>query len=325
MLPEPDRGHRRAAEGDRSERGRCAALLALGNLLYDRGRHEEAIACWTESAKRDPEFATPQRNLGFAMFNVRGDGAAALEAYERAFAIDTTDARVLFELDQLAKRLRHDPGERLARLEAHAELCDRRDDLALERITLLNRAGRSQEAARSAALAELQAVGGGEGKVPAQFTQAITTLAAEAIAAEQPEKALALLQRTEPWPDSLGEGKLAGIQENDIHLLMGVALRALGRQADAKAYLERASEGLAEPTSAMFYNDQPPEMIYYQGLALRALGREQDAADRFERLVAYGREHLADTPEIDYFAVSLPEFLVFEPDLAARNERTAGS
>ena len=298
----------------------AVAPFALGNLLYDRGRHDEAIACWTESAKRDPEFATPQRNLGFALFNIRGDGAAALEAYERAFAIDTTDARVLFELDQLAKRLRHDPRERLDRLELHSDLCDRRDDLALERITLLNRVGRSQEALDRLLSRSFKPWEGGEGKVPAQFTHAITTLAAEAIADNQPKNALALLQQTDPWPDSLGEGKLAGIQENDIHLLMGVALRALDREADAKAFLERAAQGLAEPTSAMFYNDQPPEMIYYQGLALRALGRERDAADRFERLVAYGDAHLNDTPEIDYFAVSLPEFLVFEPDLAARNE-----
>lgn len=300
--------------------GDALAPFALGNLLYDRGRHDEAIACWTESAKRDPEFATPQRNLGFAIFNVRGDGAAALKAYERAFAIDTTDARVLFELDQLAKRLLHDPQNRLDRLEAHAALCDRRDDLALERITLLNRVGRSREALDRLLSRNFKPWEGGEGKVPAQFTYSITSLAADAIAADEPETALALLQQTEPWPDSLGEGKLAGIQENDIHLLMGVALRALGREADAKPYLERAADGLAEPTSAMFYNDQPPEMIYYQGLALRALGRDRDAVDRFERLVTYGREHLSDTPEIDYFAVSLPEFLVFEPDLTARNE-----
>jgi tetratricopeptide (TPR) repeat protein len=101
---------------------------------------------------------------------------------------------------------------------------------------------------------------------------------------------------------------------------MGIALKALDREAEATGYLERAARGLAEPTSAMFYNDQPPEMIYYQGLALRELGREAQARDRFERLIAYGREHLSETPEIDYFAVSLPEFLVFEPDLTARNE-----
>ncbi len=70
----------------------------------------------------------------------------------------------------------------------------------------------------------------------------------------------------------------------------------------------------------MYYNDQPPEMIYYQGLAFRVLGCEQEAAERFQGLLDYGQAHLADEPEIDFFAVSLPDFLVFEEDLKRRNE-----
>jgi hypothetical protein len=61
-------------------------------------------------------------------------------------------------------------------------------------------------------------------------------------------------------------------------------------------------------------------MIFYQGLALRALGDEAGAVERFERLMGYGQAHLNDALVIDYFAVSLPDFLVFEADLAAKNE-----
>jgi hypothetical protein len=35
--------------------------------------------------------------------------------------------------------------------------------------------------------------------------------------------------------------------------------------------------------------------------------------------VAYGTEHLEDHPTLDYFAVSLPDFLVFDEDLSRRN------
>lgn len=300
--------------------GDALAPFTLGNLLYARGRHDEAIECWGESAHRDPTFATPRRNLGFALFNIRGDGEAAFEAYRRAFELDQTDARVLYELDQLAKRLRRTPASRLARLEQHAALCAQRDDLCLERIALLNRLGRCDEALELILGRNFRPWEGGEGKVPGQFVFAVTTLAGRAIAEGRPVDALQLLARTDPWPESLGEGKLAGIQENDIHYLMGLASRDVGRDADAAVFFERASRGLSEPTSAMFYNDQPPEMISYQGLALRELGRETEAAERFERLIAYGRAHLDERPEIDYFAVSLPDFLVFEPDLAARNE-----
>jgi len=58
----------------------------------------------------------------------------------------------------------------------------------------------------------------------------------------------------------------------------------------------------------MYYNDQPPEMIFYQGLALRKLGRLAEAQAIFTRLVDYGQAHLNDKVQMDYFAVSLPDF-----------------
>jgi tetratricopeptide (TPR) repeat protein len=122
------------------------------------------------------------------------------------------------------------------------------------------------------------------------------------------------------WPESLGEGKLAGIQENNIHYWLGEAYRGLGNGALADEWFERAATGVAEPSSPQFYNDQPPDMIFYQGLALRSLSREQQASERFHMLVDYGRSHLDDEVAIDFFAVSLPDFLVFEADLKAKHE-----
>ncbi|HSU55744.1 MAG TPA: hypothetical protein VLT36_16935, partial [Candidatus Dormibacteraeota bacterium] len=40
----------------------------------------------------------------------------------------------------------------------------------------------------------------------------------------------------------------------------------------------------------------------------------------FHTLTHFGRTHLRDHVELDYFAVSLPEFLVFDDDLDRRNE-----
>ena len=51
----------------------------LGNLLYDRRRHEDAITQWEASVQRNPDFATAWRNLGIAYFNVRADEARGLE------------------------------------------------------------------------------------------------------------------------------------------------------------------------------------------------------------------------------------------------------
>jgi tetratricopeptide (TPR) repeat protein len=100
---------------------------------------------------------------------------------------------------------------------------------------------------------------------------------------------------------------------------MARAFEGLGRKEEARAFFERAATGLDEPRSAMYYNDQPPDMIYYRGLALARLGRTGEARELFERLLDYGRSHLDDAVTFDYFAVSLPDFLVFDDDLTHRN------
>ena len=88
----------------------------------------------------------------------------------------------------------------------------------------------------------------------------------------------------------------------------------------AKKYWEQATEGSSEPTAAIFYNDQHPDKIYYQGLALLKLNRKEEANDRFSRLKTYGETHLNDHIKVDYFAVSLPDLLIWDEDLDRRNE-----
>src|SRR5205814_8847059 len=80
------------------------ALYLLGNLLYDRRRHYEAIALWEQSVRLDPSHSVCWRNLGVAYFNVRKDSAAARAAYDRALRANPRDARLLYERDQLWKR-----------------------------------------------------------------------------------------------------------------------------------------------------------------------------------------------------------------------------
>ena len=69
----------------------------------------------------------------------------------------------------------------------------------------------------------------------------------------------------------------------------------------------------------MFYNDQPPEMVFYKGLALEALQKKDEAERCFDKLILYGQTHLNDHVRIDYFAVSLPDLLIFDEDLDEKN------
>ncbi len=74
------------------------------------------------------------------------------------------------------------------------------------------------------------------------------------------------------------------------------------------------SYGIGQPDkNPMFLENRfLKPMIFYQGLARARLGRSPEARQIFQKLADYGQAHLGDPITLDYFAVSLPTFLVFE-------------
>lgn len=239
---------------------------------------------------------------------------------ERAFALDESDSRILMELDQLYKRLHHSHAERLALLQKHPGLIAQRDDLLLEEITLLNQTGKYEGAKQLLDGHIFHPWEGGEGKVPAQYQFARVELAKIAISEKRYEDAVKLLEECLEYPHHLGEGKLYGAQESDFYYLLGVAHNALGNADKARECWEQATLGPTEPAAALYYNDAKPDKIFYQGLALLSLGRTDEAHGRFHKLINYGQNHLFDEVRMDYFAVSLPDLLIWEDDLQVRNE-----
>ena len=262
----------------------------LGCLLYDRRAYGEAIADYEEAARRYPNFPTVHRNLALAYYNVKKLPQRAYEEMEKAFALDETDAS--------------------------------RDDLYLEYVTLLNTLGEPEKALGLIKARKFHQWEGGEGKVAAQYLIALYQLAKAAVAKEDYAEAKELLLRAvDEYPHNLGEGKLESAQENNLYYLLGLVQEKLGETEEAFVNLTKACYGESEPVGMMYYNDQPPEMIYYQGLAYRKLGDEEQAVQRFCKLVDYGKEHIGDEIKIDYFAVSLPDLLIFEEDLKERNRK----
>ncbi len=217
------------AQDDRDPR----AAYDLGCLLYDRRRYGEAIECWRRSARLDPSFPTVQRNLGMAEFNVLRRPERALAAYRRAYRADPSDARVLYELDQLRKRLGHDPAARLRELERRREVVLGRDDLTVEFVTLLDLDGRYREAADLLSRRRFHPWEGGEGLVSAQWVVAHRELARDALRGGDPELAAELARTAMSYPPNLGEGKHLLTAENELQLLLGQCLAAAGAEAEA--------------------------------------------------------------------------------------------
>ena len=291
----------------------------LGCLFYDKRQYDVAVENWELAAQLNPQFPTVWRNLALVRFNKQHLQDEALEYMEKAFHLDETDSRILMELDQLYKRLQRPHQERLDFLRQYPQLIRQRDDLVLEEITLLNQLGRYEEAMTELDAHQFHPWEGGEGKVPAQYQMCRVELAKQAIAVKAYEKAILLLQQCLEYPHHLGEGKLYGAQENDFYYYLGIAYDAKGEADKARDCWEQATKGPQEPAAAMYYNDAKPEKIYYQGLALLKLGREDEAHGRFYKLINYGKQHVFEKQTMDYFAVSLPDLLIWDDSLDVKN------
>ncbi len=295
------------------------AYYLLGNLWYDKRQYDEAISCWTKSILFDDAFPTAYRNLAIATYNKLKSPEKAEHLFEQAYQRDKSDARVLMELDQLYKRLNHRPAERLARLEAQKLVAEKRDDLYLEIASLHNFLGDYSLAFEMIMSRQFHPWEGGEGKVSGQYIYSLIELAKIDLKERNFTEAVYKLEKAQVYSFNLGEGKLPGAQENDIFYWLGCAYYGLNDHEKAILYWTKATVGLTEPSAAMFYNDQQPDKILYQGFAWEKLGEKDMANKIFQNLVNYSNIHIDDDMRIDYFAVSLPDLLIFEDDLQKRN------
>lgn len=295
------------------------AAYYLGNLFYDKLQWEKAMKLWTITAEKAPQFPTAHRNLALAYYNKCKNAEISKQEMEKAFALNPKDVRIFLELDQLYKKLGMSFEERLIHFENYKELITKRDDLYIEYITLVNMVGKHEEAYNCMRNHHFHPWEGGEGKVTTQYTLSLLQMAKAALKKGQFADAEALLKRALVYPENLGEGKLEGTKDNHIYYHLGLAAEALGKKEEAKKYFEQAAVGTDEPAGVMYYNDQPADMILYQGLAYLKLGKISQAKSRFYRLIDFGERHLEDHVKIEYFAVSLPDFLIFEDNYTLKN------
>jgi tetratricopeptide (TPR) repeat protein len=297
------------------------AAYYLGNLLYDRRRHREAIALWEQAAHRDPSFSTVWRNLGIGYFNILGDAQSARAAFDQAIRTNPADSRILYERDQLWKRLGESPERRLAELERHSDLVRLRDDLSVELANLLNQTRQHEKALSLLASRQFQPWEGGEGGPLGQHVRAHLALCRKALASGQFDRARALFESAMTSPRNLGEAPHLLANRSDIHYWLGCAYAGLGDRGSAQRnWLAAANfKGDFQEMSVRAFS----EMTFYSAQSLKRLGQKTKANALFRKLLAYAGELQKEKAQIDYFATSLPAMLLFDDNLQVRQQTTA--
>lgn len=297
------------------------ASYYLGNLLYDRRRHAEAIRRWEQSARLEPDFSVVWRNLGIAYFNLEQSAAKARRAYERAWRANPRDARLFYERDQLWKRTGVSTRRRLREFERHGALVRERDDAAIEWCALLNQTGQPARAQAILQARHFQPWEGGEGQTLGQHVRTQLALGRAALRRGEAETAGAEFAAALRPPENLGEARHLLANASDIFYWLGEAAAAAGRRADAHAWWRRGAgaRGDFQEMSVKAFS----EMSYFSARSLERLG-ERAAARRLFRAIERHALGLMQAPaRIDYFATSLPTMLLFADDLTARQRTTA--
>ncbi len=309
------------------------AAYYLGNLLYDRRRHDEAVRWWERSAKLDPSFSIVWRNLGIGYFNIRKQPAKARAAYDRALRANPQDARLLYERDQLWKRLGDSPGKRLRELKKRLDLVQQRDDLSVELGALYNQTGQPHKALALVSSRTFQPWEGGEGGALGQWTRANILLGQQALervqsleresASRSPllQTAIEHFKAALIAPHNLGEARHLLANQSDIHYWLGVALSQANEMKRAKQHWQAAAtfKGDFQEMSVRAFS----EMTFYSALSLKELGRKIKAQKLLLGLLAYAQQLKNSKARLDYFATSLPALLLFDDDLQFRQQTTA--
>ncbi|HVN03386.1 MAG TPA: DUF5107 domain-containing protein [Bryobacteraceae bacterium] len=292
----------------------------LGNLLYDRRRHREAIARWETAASLDPAFATVWRNLGIGYYNVGRNQKKARAAFEKAHRAGPSDARIFYERDQLWKHFAT-PKRRLAEMEKRRDLVGLRDDLSVALASLYNQTGQPGKAAALLAGRKFQPWEGGEGLALTEHTRAQLALGRRDLSSGRAADAYRYFERALASPENLGEAKHLLANQSNIYYWLGRACHALGKSKDAQTWWRKAAAATGDfrEMSVVAYSD----MTYYSAMALACLGRRRESTALLEGLRQYAMKLKRTKAKVDYFATSLPAMLLFQEDLQKRAELTA--
>lgn len=298
--------------------GSASAAGLLGAWLVDAGRLADARRALEDAVQAAGSAdAVVLRNLALASAR-SGDLAEAEAVYEAALT-RRPDARLVLERDLVARLRGTDAAARLALLQRHPAVLDRRDDLALAHVELLMDTGHDDRAWAILTTRRFRAFEGGEGVAIAAYDRAACARARSLADAGDLDAGIALLESGMDAPANLGEGRHPAIPQAERLVLLGDLRARTGDEPGARRAWEQA-----RARTPLAVEPRPADAsTFWVGVAHVRLGETDAAHERWRELDARAAALETSSDPVDYFATSLPALSAFDDDTAVRRTSDA--
>ncbi len=243
--------------------GDARAPYYLGNLLFEH-QPTQAIALWEKSLALDKNFYITYRNLAWAYKEIDHDYAKALSMMQKAFAQNSKDARLLFELDDLNDLNKLSPKDKYLFLKKNLAVVKTRSEVILRLATRAVEYGQYEEAIR---LMSKNFIIESEGAREMQdnYLNCYVILAINSADKGQYSKAISYIDKALAYPIGL-YGRTVYAR---LYYVAGTIYQKRGRMEVANNYYHKASEVVME-------RQIDNECTFYKGMALKAMGREKE-------------------------------------------------
>jgi len=222
--------------------GDASAHMHLGNLYGNLGRLDEAVSQWEAAVKLDTSLSIPFRNLGLASWARDRDLSKAADYYRKAIAARGEDQTLYRDLAEILVADDKRP-DAIRLLESMPIKGQRRSDIT---IMLAEAYVAEQRFADAIDLLESTPYfvnWEGQDITWVLFNQAHLARGQQRFEQKQFKAALEDFEAALMYPENLGVGRTNRPQEAPAEYWRGKALKALGRQEEARSAWKKGAAG----------------------------------------------------------------------------------
>jgi tetratricopeptide (TPR) repeat protein len=267
------------------------AWYYMGNILYDH-QPDQAIECWKEAVRIEPDLAIAYRNLGWGFYRWKEDPAGAIAYYEKALEIQQNDPRRIYELDVLYEMNNQALEHRLQLFTSNPGVVRERNDSYLREIEVLLLNGK-YDTAISRLTDHTFLRQEGVVRLHDYFVDAHLLKGKELLDKGQAGEALEHFLLADTYPANQNIGRISNYRkEAQIYYFTGLAWLAKEDESKASTYFQKALEVPVDGS----------EYLYYRALAQQELGDPEEARKSATQLLNLGKEALEKAGETDFFA-----------------------